>query len=76
MQALNEINVSDVINQSPIGRFQWRLYFLCGLCLIMDGFDVQAIGYVAPALSQDWKITGAILGTVLTAALIPQYAGG
>jgi len=41
----------------------------------MDGFDVQAIGYVAPALSQDWKITGAILGTVLTAALIGVLFG-
>jgi MFS transporter, AAHS family, 4-hydroxybenzoate transporter len=70
MQSLVRVNVSDVIDGSPIGRFQVGLYILCGLCLIMDGFDVQAIGYVAPALSQDWKISGAILGTVLTAALV------
>ena len=70
MQILVRINVADVIDRSRIGRFQWGLYILCSLCLIMDGFDVQAIGYVAPALSQDWKISGPILGTVLTAALV------
>jgi AAHS family 4-hydroxybenzoate transporter-like MFS transporter len=70
MQTALEINVSDVIDRSKIGGFQIGLYILCALCLIMDGFDVQAIGYVAPALSQDWKISGAVLGTVLTAALV------
>src|SRR5581483_5586103 len=71
----NRINVSDLIDRSPVSRFQIGIFVLCGLCLIMDGFDVQAIGYVAPALSQDWKISGAILGTVLTAALVGVLFG-
>jgi len=75
MQTPARINVSDVIDGSKIGSFQIGLYVLCGLCLIMDGFDVQAIGFVAPALSQDWKISGAILGTVLTAALVGVLFG-
>jgi AAHS family 4-hydroxybenzoate transporter-like MFS transporter len=63
------INVSDLIDHSPVSRFQIGVFILCGLCLIMDGFDVQSIGYVAPALSQEWKIAPAILGSVLSAAL-------
>ncbi|HLK48448.1 MAG TPA: MFS transporter [Bryobacteraceae bacterium] len=63
------INVSDLIDRSPVSRFQIGIFVLCGLCLIMDGFDVQSIGYVAPALSQEWKIAPAILGSVLSAAL-------
>jgi len=69
MQTNASINVSDLIDRSPVSRFQIGIFVLCGLCLIMDGFDVQAIGYVAPALSQEWKIAPAILGTVLSAAL-------
>ena len=65
----NRINVSELIDRSPVGRFQIGIFILCGLCLIMDGFDVQAIGYVAPALSQEWKIAPAVLGSVLSAAL-------
>lgn len=69
MQTNATINVSDLIDRSPVSRFQIGIFVLCGLCLIMDGFDVQAIGYVAPALSQQWKIAPAVLGTVLSAAL-------
>jgi len=69
MEPRATVNVSDLIDQSPVSRFQIGVFILCGLCLIMDGFDVQAIGYVAPALSQQWKIAPAILGSVLSAAL-------
>ena len=69
MDSPARINVSDLIDRSPMSRFQIGIFILCGLCLIMDGFDVQAIGYVAPALSQEWKIAPAILGSVLSAAL-------
>lgn len=44
------------------------VYMLCSLCLLMDGFDVQAMGYVAPALTQEWKIPPAALGSVFGAA--------
>jgi len=30
----------------------------------MDGFDVQSMGYVAPAIAQDWRIPAADLGPV------------
>ncbi len=35
------------IDNSRFGSFQIGLCILCGLCLIMDGFDVEAMGYVA-----------------------------
>ena len=70
MQPSAQVNVSDVIAHSRLGPFQIGLFVLCGLCLIMDGFDVQAIGFVAPRLIEEWKIPGALLGYVLTAALV------
>ena len=38
------------------------------ICLIMDGFDVQAMGYVGPAIVLDWKIDRSQLGPVFAAA--------
>ena len=38
------------------------------ICLIMDGFDVQAMGYVAPAIVEEWGIPRALLGGVFAAA--------
>ena len=75
MDSPASINVSRVIDQSRLGAFQWTILVLCSLCLIMDGFDVQAIGYVAPVLSRDWHISGALLGSVLSAALMGVLFG-
>ena|SRR5437762_10733762 len=36
------IDISEAIDQSKIGAFQTGIFILCALCLIMDGFDVQA----------------------------------
>jgi AAHS family 4-hydroxybenzoate transporter-like MFS transporter len=41
----------------------------------MDGFDVQAIGFVAPKLVEEWRISGALLGSVLSAALVGVLFG-
>jgi hypothetical protein len=41
----------------------------------MDGFDVQAMGYVAPAIVQDWQIDKAQLGPVFGAGLLGVLIG-
>src|SRR6266849_1953691 len=58
-----------------MGRFQIGMLALCSLCLIVDGFDVQAMGYVAPALLQDWHISKADLGPVFGAGLFGVLLG-
>jgi MFS transporter, AAHS family, 4-hydroxybenzoate transporter len=62
------VNVTDVVDRSHVGRFQITIFALCLFCLIMDGFDVQALGYAAPAIIQDWRIGPAALGPVFGAA--------
>jgi AAHS family 4-hydroxybenzoate transporter-like MFS transporter len=48
---------------------------ICGLCVVMDGFDVQAMGYVAPAILRDWHIAKASLGPVFGAGLSGMLVG-
>ena len=61
------INIAELIDNSEITRSQFAIFILCTACLMMDGFDVQALSYVAPALVQDFKITAAALGPVFAA---------
>jgi len=75
MQTPAKVDITSVIDNSRLGLFQWGLFFLCGLCLIMDGFDLQAIGYVAPALIRDWKIPSSSMGPVFSAALVGVLFG-
>ena len=58
-----------------LGPYQIWVFTLCGLCLIMDGFDVQSIGYVAPAIITDWKIANADMGPVFSAGLLGLFLG-
>jgi AAHS family 4-hydroxybenzoate transporter-like MFS transporter len=62
------INIGELLENSRIGPLQIRVFLLCMICLIMDGFDVQAMGYVAPAIVADWGIPRALLGGVFAAA--------
>ncbi len=48
---------------------------LCALCVLMDGFDVQAMGYVAPAVLRDWHLAKSALGPVFGAGLFGMLVG-
>ncbi len=69
------LNVSDIVGRSKLRFFQISIFTLCGLCLIMDGFDLQSIGYVAPAIIQEWNIPSPQLGPVFGAGLLGVLIG-
>ena len=69
------IQVEQVVERGSMSAFQVGLLALCGVCLIIDGFDAQAMGYVAPAIVQDWGIAKAALGPVFGAGLLGMLLG-
>src|ERR1051326_1990392 len=75
MESTTKINVSDIIENSKPGAFHVGVGILCGACLMIDGFDVQSMGYAAPALIKDWNIPGPALGPVFSAALFGILVG-
>jgi AAHS family 4-hydroxybenzoate transporter-like MFS transporter len=62
------INIPELLANSRIGPLQKRVFTLCLLTLVIDGFDVQAMGYLIPALSADLGVEPAEFRTVLPAA--------
>ncbi len=56
------LDVQSFINTQPLSRYQWRVVILCFLIVFLDGLDTAAMGFIAPALSQDWGIDRASLG--------------
>jgi MFS transporter, AAHS family, 4-hydroxybenzoate transporter len=73
--ATAKINVADIVDSGNIGSFHVAIGVLCGMCLMIDGFDVQAMGYAAPALIRDWQIAGPALGPVFSAGLFGILVG-
>ena len=69
------VDVAGYIDQQPVGGFQIKLLLTCAAVLFLDGFDTQAIGYVAPALAKEWGLTKAALGPVFSAGLFGLMIG-
>jgi len=63
------MNIEDIIDRRPLGTFQIRVAALCGLVVFMAGFNTQAIGYVVPAIIDDWAIDRAAFAPVFAAGL-------
>src|SRR5262245_32676343 len=79
--ALNEdsaataIDLTDFIDSQPVSGFQIRLLLICAAVLFLDGFDTQAMGYVAPALAKELGLSPAALGPVFSAGLFGLMIG-
>ncbi len=69
------VDVQSLIDQSPFSAFQWRIFALCFIIVLLDGFDTAAIGYIAPSLIKEWGVTRPALAPVLSAALFGLAAG-
>jgi AAHS family 4-hydroxybenzoate transporter-like MFS transporter len=54
---------------------QLRVLVLVGLAVLMDGFDVQAMGFVAPAIIHAWGVSATTLGPVFGASLFGMLIG-
>ncbi|HAT1574483.1 TPA: aromatic acid/H+ symport family MFS transporter [Raoultella ornithinolytica] len=75
---MNHSHVVDVkswIDARPISRFQWNVLLLCFVIIMLDGYDAAVMGFIAPALIEDWGISRAQMGPVLGAAMFGVAIG-
>ena len=69
------VDLGELVERSRLGRFQLLMFGVLGACLMLDGFDVQAMGYVAPALLQAWGLPKEALAPVFAAGLAGLFLG-
>ncbi|BCF91270.1 MULTISPECIES: MFS transporter [Paraburkholderia] len=75
MNRTSVVNVQTFINEQPFGRFQWLVFFMCFVIVLLDGFDTAAIGFIAPSLLTEWGLSRPDLAPVLSAALFGLACG-
>lgn len=63
------IDVKEWIDSRPISGYQWLVLILCFIIIMFDGYSAAAMGFIAPALIEDWGISHAEMGPVLGAAM-------
>jgi AAHS family 4-hydroxybenzoate transporter-like MFS transporter len=62
--------VSEIIDQRPMGRYQIWTMALCGMVIVLDGFDTQSIGFLAPSMAETLRVPVKTFGPVFAAALV------
>jgi AAHS family 4-hydroxybenzoate transporter-like MFS transporter len=70
-----KLDIAALLDERPLGPLQARVLAFCFTILLIDGFDTQAIGYVAPALIHDMGIASATLGSLFTAGIVGMAIG-
>lgn len=71
----NSVDVQNFIDQQPVAPFQLMILVLCFLVTALDGLDTAAVGFIAPALREEWALSSAQLNPVLGAALLGLMFG-
>jgi MFS transporter, AAHS family, 4-hydroxybenzoate transporter len=61
--------VSEIIDQRPLSRYQIWTMALCGLVIVLDGFDTQSIGFLAPSIADSLHLSVKTFGPIFSAAL-------
>jgi MFS transporter, AAHS family, 4-hydroxybenzoate transporter len=73
--ASQAVNVSPLIDDSPLNWFHIRVVALCACLLFFEGFDLNAISYAAPALAKVLAIPRPMLGPIFSAGQIGLVMG-
>jgi AAHS family 4-hydroxybenzoate transporter-like MFS transporter len=72
---MDNVNVREYIDARGFGRYQLLVTAMCALVVFLDGFDTQAIGYVAPAIVKTMGIARPALAPVFAASLVGLMFG-
>ncbi|MGI4719162.1 MAG: MFS transporter [Janthinobacterium lividum] len=72
---LNKLDVVELLDNARISKFHINLIVWSFLIMVVDGFDLQAIGYVAPSLIKEWGLNRAAFGTAFSAGLVGMMIG-
>src|ERR1700677_1674754 len=75
MNDVATIDLSKVLDRPKLSGFQVLVLCLCALVIVLDGFDAQAMGYVAPALIKTFNVPRSELGPVFSAGLFGLFIG-
>jgi len=75
MPSANAVNVTPLIDDSPLSWFHIRIVALCACLLFFEGFDLNAISYAAPALAKALGIARPMLGPIFSAGQIGLVMG-
>jgi len=75
MSDTQSYDLTAVIDQSRVSRYQWVILCISLITALFDGYDTQGIAYVAPVMAQDLHFDRSQLGPIFSAGLFGLMLG-
>ena len=69
------VDVQEFVDSHPLSALQKQLLLLCFLVVAIDGFDTAIIGFIAPAIQEEWGLAIGTLGPLFAAGLFGLMVG-
>jgi MFS transporter, AAHS family, 4-hydroxybenzoate transporter len=60
---------------APMSSLQLQVLLVCGLVVLLDGYDIQTMALAVPSIAHEWSIASGSFGMVLAAALVGMAIG-
>lgn len=70
------IDVGDVVGTGPVTRTSILVLVLSFIVIMVDGYDLLCLSFVAPALAKQLQIEAASFGPIFSAGYIGMLIGG
>ena len=70
------IDLKLIVDSGPINAYRYGVLFLLLLAMFVDGYDILAMSYAAPLLTQAWHLNKGAMGTVFSIGWIGLIVGG
>ncbi|MBS7701899.1 MFS transporter [Chelatococcus asaccharovorans] len=67
--------LDEMLDITRLSRAQLGIVAFCGLVAMLDGFDTQAIAFVAPQIAHHWNVSAGDFGAVFGAGLFGGLVG-
>ena len=69
------IDVTQLVDRQPVGRFLSSILALCLLVTLADGYNITVTSFAAPAIVKAWTLDRASLGPLFSSSLIAGLIG-
>ncbi|GAA1210039.1 MFS transporter [Prauserella alba] len=69
------MNITERIGAAPMSGYQWLIVALCTFMNCLDGFDVMAVAFTGPSVTEEFGLSGSEFGLLVSVGLIGMALG-
>lgn len=69
------MNITERIGAARMSGYQWLIVALCTFMNCLDGFDVMAVAFTGPSVTEEFGLTGSEFGLLVSVGLIGMAVG-